>query len=185
MGRESEWVWGTCAMRMWVHASFCSKHWASWKIGDLVGWVRDPRGVPAGLLNGQRGHAGTQGIYSCAHACEPGEWHVGVYTSDLQPLPAQREEETGLCAYLWCVSYTGAVEVSTLAAQPALPMSCVCPVHLGQVLSFPTGWTCKRERGSHIPQSGQRPQVSGALSWDPADGQDEVLGQGARGGGHY
>ena len=60
----------------------------------------------AGVLGGQRGCAGTQGIHECACvcACEPEECYVCACTSDLLSLPAQEEKETWLSVLVFYVS---------------------------------------------------------------------------------
>lgn len=60
-------------------------------------------------------------------AGEPRKWHMCAHTSDLQSLPAQWEEGTGLCACLWSRSYIKVL----LKAETSLhswPCPCPCPV---------------------------------------------------------
>lgn len=63
---------------------------ASLKLGELVS--------RAGVADGQRGCAGTQGIQERACACESRECCVRAFTTELQS-PLAREEEGGSGVY--------------------------------------------------------------------------------------
>jgi len=59
---------------------------------------------------------------------------------------------------------------------------CVCPVHLGAVLSFPAGWARRRERGSHIPSLGRDPSSVGHRAGLQRPGRRDSWARAAGGG---
>lgn len=135
------------------------------------GWARGS-GVLAGASNGQKG---------CAVLRESVTVHVHVSLGTDEFVPTQ--EIFGLCQprgrrgrCSLCFSDVSPMEAQHLCAAShvhVLYVSCVS----GTSVPLSYGMNLKRKRGSHIPQPGQRPQVSGAPAWAPEIRQEKVLGQ--------
>lgn len=123
-------------------------------------------GICADVLGRQRSYAGAQESHKCSCACEPREWYVCAYTSELLLLPAEKEERD-LSVFVLLKSCMQVL----LKAMPHLwqsvrPAMSVIHAHLCYSLSLQTG-----KQQLHPSAQSETPRL------DSSAQAGEVLGQ--------